>query len=461
MRKFVASAFRNPAIRLIAAALLASTTASCSSDATRFDNMFSSTDTLTTSSIRHPSNAVNGQVPTPSATVAVASNTGYLSDNSDPLSQPFPSAPQPSYNYGSQTPVASNARGMSNSPVQRTELPAPGAAPAAKPSVVAAADYRTTGSNPRIKMVKGPDPIGMAKPERKPEPNKQVASLGKEAIDQSGKGSRPGKVPVPTHEAAIVPAAPQPEKKKSSVSQAKSGTTDATYTVASGDSLAGIARKHKTTVDALMASNSLTSSNIRIGQQLRIPASGASTTVASAAPVPAVDKKPTASIPTKTVDVAKPKAYSPPVADAKASVSDAAKGQVASIAPAETGIGKYRWPVTGAVIAGFGANVDGQRNDGIDISVPEGTPVKAAENGVVIYSGNGLEKLGNTVLIRHSDGTVTVYAHVKDLDVNRGDKVNRGQVIASSGMTGNASRPKLHFEVRKNSSPVNPMTFLE
>ena len=80
---------------------------------------------------------------------------------------------------------------------------------------------------------------------------------------------------------------------------------------------------------------------------------------------------------------------------------------------------------------------------------------------MVIYAGNGLEKLGNTVLIRHSDGKVTVYAHLKSIDVNRGDKVNRGQVVADSGMSGSASRPKLHFEVRKNSAPVNPMTFLE
>ncbi len=85
------------------------------------------------------------------------------------------------------------------------------------------------------------------------------------------------------------------------------------------------------------------------------------------------------------------------------------KSDVASIAPESTGIGKYRWPVRGAVISGFGENVDGNRNDGINISVPEGTPIKAAENGVVIYAGNGLKQLGNTVLVRHDDGKVTVY----------------------------------------------------
>ncbi|MDE1995454.1 MAG: peptidoglycan DD-metalloendopeptidase family protein, partial [Rhizobiaceae bacterium] len=144
------------------------------------------------------------------------------------------------------------------------------------------------------------------------------------------------------------------------------------------------------------------------------------------------------------------------------SVSDAeSKSDVSADAPEGTGIGKYRWPVRGAVVAGYGANVNGSRNDGIDISVPEGTPIKAAENGVVIYAGNGLKELGNTVLVRHDDGTVTVYGHADALSVTRGQKVQRGQTLATSGMSGDVKQPQLHFEVRKNSAPVNPMTFLE
>ena len=80
---------------------------------------------------------------------------------------------------------------------------------------------------------------------------------------------------------------------------------------------------------------------------------------------------------------------------------------------------------------------------------------------MVIYSGDGLKEYGNTVLVRHDDGLVTVYAHASDLKVNRGDKVKRGQTIASSGMSGNAKTPRLHFEVRKNATPVNPSDFLE
>jgi len=80
---------------------------------------------------------------------------------------------------------------------------------------------------------------------------------------------------------------------------------------------------------------------------------------------------------------------------------------------------------------------------------------------VVIYAGNGLKELGNTVLVRHDDGTVTVYGHADALNVTRGQKVQRGQTIASSGMSGNATSPKLHFEVRKDATPVNPMTYLQ
>ncbi|HEV7415716.1 MAG TPA: M23 family metallopeptidase, partial [Tianweitania sediminis] len=125
-----------------------------------------------------------------------------------------------------------------------------------------------------------------------------------------------------------------------------------------------------------------------------------------------------------------------------------------------TGIGKMRWPVRGRVIANFGKS-GGKAGDGIDIAVPEGTPVKAAENGVVIYSGDGLKEFGNTVLVRHENGLVTVYGHASELKVKRGENVKRGQDIALSGMSGSTQSPKLHFEVRKNSAPVDPSTFLE
>ena len=99
-------------------------------------------------------------------------------------------------------------------------------------------------------------------------------------------------------------------------------------------------------------------------------------------------------------------------------------------------------------------------NEGINIAVPEGTPVKSAGDGVVAYSGNELKGYGNLVLIRHDNGYVSAYAHNGDINVKRGERVNRGQVIAKSGQTGNVASPQLHFEIRKGSNPVDPMPYL-
>ncbi|NSX90816.1 peptidoglycan DD-metalloendopeptidase family protein [Agrobacterium tumefaciens] len=236
------------------------------------------------------------------------------------------------------------------------------------------------------------------------------------------------------------------------------------YKVQPGDSLAKIARENGVSVAALKAANGLSNENIRIGQTLSMP--GAGTDNVKTASVPAREAAAVRQVETASV---KPEPYKAPAAaatvpatPATASVSDIEKkADMASVAPESTGIGKYRWPVRGAVINNFGDNVEGSRNDGINISVPEGTPIKAAENGVVIYAGNGLKQLGNTVLVRHDDGKVTVYGNAANLDVQRGQKVQRGQTIATSGMTGSAKRPQVHFEVRKDATPVNPSGFLE
>jgi murein DD-endopeptidase MepM/ murein hydrolase activator NlpD len=121
----------------------------------------------------------------------------------------------------------------------------------------------------------------------------------------------------------------------------------------------------------------------------------------------------------------------------------------------------FRWPVRGRVITAFGPRPTGQQNDGINVAVPEGTPVKAAEDGVVAYAGNELKTYGNLVLVRHSNGYVTAYAHASEIMVKRDDPVKRGQVIAKAGQTGSVSAPQLHFEIRKGSTPVDPMPFLD
>ena len=120
----------------------------------------------------------------------------------------------------------------------------------------------------------------------------------------------------------------------------------------------------------------------------------------------------------------------------------------------------FRWPVRGRLIAGFGSKPDGTQNDGINLAVPEGTPIKAADDGVVAYAGNELKGYGNLVLISHANGFVSAYAHASELMVKRGDTVKRGQVIAHAGQTGNVTSPQLHFEIRKGSTPVDPAQYL-
>ncbi|WP_310620391.1 peptidoglycan DD-metalloendopeptidase family protein [Flexibacterium corallicola] len=120
----------------------------------------------------------------------------------------------------------------------------------------------------------------------------------------------------------------------------------------------------------------------------------------------------------------------------------------------------FRWPVRGRIISEFGPKPGGSKNDGINLAVPEGTQVKAVEAGSIVYAGNELKGFGNLILIRHADGWVSAYAHNKDLSVRRGDIVKRGQVIATTGATGSVTQPQLHFELRKDNRPVDPMLHL-
>lgn len=138
------------------------------------------------------------------------------------------------------------------------------------------------------------------------------------------------------------------------------------------------------------------------------------------------------------------------VEQAPVGVADAGKGGADSANP------EFRWPARGRIIQAFKAG----SNDGINIAVPEGTSVKAAEAGVVAYAGNELKGYGNLILIRHPNGFVTAYANTSDIEVKRGDTVKRGQTIAKSGQTGDVDSPQLHFELRKGPKPVDPTQYL-
>lgn len=147
-----------------------------------------------------------------------------------------------------------------------------------------------------------------------------------------------------------------------------------------------------------------------------------------------------------------------PQADQPASETASALPEPAPM-PSATKIvwaGKWPWPAHGDVIRAF--KVDG--NDGIDIAMPEGTDIKTVEKGIVIYAGDGLTTFGNSVLVRHDGGLVTVYAHLSEMKKKRGDKVRRGDVLGKSGKTGTAPSPQLHFEIRKDAKAVDPAAYL-
>jgi murein DD-endopeptidase MepM/ murein hydrolase activator NlpD len=148
------------------------------------------------------------------------------------------------------------------------------------------------------------------------------------------------------------------------------------------------------------------------------------------------------------------------LAQAGPSADEAAPETPVKASETTSALPTFRWPVRGKVITTYGAKTNGKSNDGINLAVPEGTPVKAAEDGVVAYSGNELKGYGNLVLVRHSNGYVTAYAHASEILVKRGDPIKRGQVIAKSGQSGEVGSPQLHFEIRKGSSPVDPLQFL-
>jgi murein DD-endopeptidase MepM/ murein hydrolase activator NlpD len=225
------------------------------------------------------------------------------------------------------------------------------------------------------------------------------------------------------------------------------------HVVAPGETLHKIARLYGKPVAEIARANHFPADTmVRVGQRIIIPGVR-STERAEAKPAPPAP----APQPTPR-DIAN--AESPHSAWKASPVGSEAQQSPQKVAEPVGSLPSFRWPVRGRVIAGFGPKPNGLQNDGIDVAVPTGTPVKAAEDGTVAYAGNELKGYGNLVLIRHSNGFVTAYAHASEILVKRGDTVKRGQVIAHSGSTGNVNAPELHFEIRKGATPVDPAQFL-
>jgi murein DD-endopeptidase MepM/ murein hydrolase activator NlpD len=259
---------------------------------------------------------------------------------------------------------------------------------------------------------------------------------------------------------ALAPAASKPV--------AAVGAAPSVHIVNRGDTLMSIARRNNVPVGELAKANNLDqSAKLSLGMKLTVPGSKSAAVAPVAQPVAvaAAPAQPVAPVAAPATKMAA--AGGPPQAARLASattnvVEEKPVVEQASVKPSEaTGaLPTFRWPVRGKVITSYGAKTNGKSNDGINLAVPEGTPVKAAEDGVVAYSGNELKGYGNLVLVRHSNGYVTAYAHASELLVKRGDTIKRGQIIAKSGQSGEVGSPQLHFEIRKGSSPVDPLQFL-
>ena len=120
----------------------------------------------------------------------------------------------------------------------------------------------------------------------------------------------------------------------------------------------------------------------------------------------------------------------------------------------------FAWPLDGTIVDRFGTAARGVHNDGVNIAADLGTPVRASLGGEVAFVGTGLKSFGNLVLIKHSDGWITAYAHLGEISVAEGDLVRRGALVGTVGQSGKVASPQLHFELRKSRTPVNPEEYL-
>lgn len=261
-----------------------------------------------------------------------------------------------------------------------------------------------------------------------------------------------------------------------------------TIKIEKGDTLYSISRTYAVPVNDLAVMNNLSAPfALRVGDSLRVP------DLAERVPV----KKDV--MPKVEPAKAKPKTETKPKEQAKTQIKSQAKTESKNqtkpkpvektnqkkvaetkktadkktaekkVAPAKTetpkiaarSSSKFSWPVRGKILSNFGAKDGGLYNDGINISAAFDSTVSAAENGVVAYAGNEVRGMGNLIIIQHSDGWMTVYAHLNSMSVRRGARVSVGQKIGTVGQTGKVSVPQLHFEIRNGTKAHNPINYLK
>jgi murein DD-endopeptidase MepM/ murein hydrolase activator NlpD len=449
--------------RLAALALMSIGVAGCSADnTTRFSQTSFSNPFASEATGSVPLAPVQQQRELPQY-----SHPAYQSQPLPPISAPqsYP-APQ---SYSSSQGVSGGGRGLASyEPPARRPLETTGTV---APRSVAA----VRRPEPSIKIIVGTSDTLDVLARRY---NVSAASILQANGYRGPRALQPGQqliIPRPTAAVASAPARPvamataAPIRPVASAApvrpMAVASAAPAVHFVNRGDTLMNIARRNHISVVELARANGLApSARLKLGMKINVPTRSAAmaqpaqpATMAAAqpvaAPVPPITRPPVTRMAT-AADTQKARLAQASAADEPAAPSPVKAAEATGALPT------FRWPARGKVIAAYGAKTNGKVNDGINLAVPEGTPIKAADDGVVAYAGNELKGYGNLVLIRHNNGYVTAYAHASALDVKRGDIVKRGQVIAKSGQTGEVQSPQLHFEIRKGSTPVDPLQFL-
>ena len=226
------------------------------------------------------------------------------------------------------------------------------------------------------------------------------------------------------------------------------------HTVVTGDTVFAVSQNYNVDMRTLVELNNLKPPyQLKRGQTLTIP-------ISTNGKVNLAEKNIRNVLSTQNVSVFSPFPKPRPSVRTRLENKRTHKNNMFLPKPSRRGGKYFLWPVRGTIISRFGPRRGGLHNDGINISAPRGAPVFASENGVVAYSGNGIKGFGNLLLVRHSDGWTTAYAHIDKVLVKKGDRVKRGETIGTIGTSGKVNKPQLHFEIRKGSQAIDPLTEL-
>ncbi len=238
-------------------------------------------------------------------------------------------------------------------------------------------------------------------------------------------------------------------------------------TVGAGDTLYSLSRRYSVPVNDLAVMNKLSAPFVlSVGQKLKVPdltdakvAAQEQTDPNTKVAVPVSKPVVTTTVVAGGAKVASDKVATVKVAQEPKKISSDPNKKLPKISGRSSS--KFSWPVRGKILSAYGAKSSGLFNDGINIGAARGTAVKAAENGVVAYAGNEVKGMGNLIIVQHSDGWMTVYAHMDSMTVRRGTKIAVGQKIGTVGETGKVDKPQLHFEIRKGTKAYNPSSYLK